>query len=136
MCSNIREDVFDDLLSVAFNKYLEEELSKMPSDEELAEMYPIPVKQIRKVQRYARRLRYRNSKPTVFLKRVAVACLIISIFFSRGKNPLLSMLIPTATTTSSNMVSALFRILRWPAVNGSKDPGNNAFLFIITMPSQ
>lgn len=77
MCSNIREDVFDDLLSVAFNKYLEEELSKMPSDEELAKMYPIPMKQMQKVQRYARRLNYRNSTTMVYLKRVAVACLII-----------------------------------------------------------
>ncbi len=77
MSSNIREDVFDDLLAAAFNEYLEGELSKLPSDEKLAEMYPIPMKQMRKVQRYARRLRYRTYKPLVYLKRVAVACLII-----------------------------------------------------------
>ena len=40
------------------------------------------------------------------------------------------ILTPTATTTSSNMVKALFRILRWPAVKGSNDPGNIAVLFI------
>lgn len=77
MSSNIREDTFDDLLAVAFERYMEDELSKLPSEEELAKMYPIPVKQMREMQRYARRLRYRNSKPMVYLKRVAVACLII-----------------------------------------------------------
>ena len=33
--------------------------------------------------------------------------------------------------TSSKMVKALVRIFRWPDVNGSKDPGNNAMRFII-----
>lgn len=77
MSSNIREDTFDDLLAVAFERYMEDELSKLPSEEELAKMYPIPMKQMREMQRYARRLQYRNSKPMVYLKRVAVACLVI-----------------------------------------------------------
>ena len=47
-----------------------------------------------------------------------------------SKKPRLSWLMPTATTTSSNIVNALLRILRCPAVKGSKDPGNNALIFI------
>ena len=45
-------------------------------------------------------------------------------------NTLKTFCSPTATTTSSNMVRALFRILRCPAVKGSNDPGNNATRFI------
>ena len=67
---------------------------------------------------------------STFLAVVIVACLIISIFLSVEKCPFLSILIPMAITTSSNIVSALFRILRCPAVNGSNEPGKSALRFI------
>ena len=62
--------------------------------------------------------------------RPAVACRMMSSFLSISKKPRLSWLIPTATTTSSNMERARLRIFRWPAVNGSKEPGNKALVFI------
>ena len=62
--------------------------------------------------------------------RPSVAFRMMSTRLSISKKPRLSWLMPTATTTSSNIVRARLRIFRWPAVNGSKEPGNRALIFI------
>lgn len=77
MYNSHNDDIFDAILTTAFHMYWDKELASMPSDEELAEMYPVPQKQVRQMQRYAKRLEYNTPIAIVYLRRFAVVCLVI-----------------------------------------------------------
>ena len=77
MYNSYNDDIFDAILTTAFHMYWDKELASMPSDEELAEMYPVPQKQVRQMLRYAKRLEYNTPIAIVYLRRFAVVCLVI-----------------------------------------------------------
>ena len=77
MYSNVQNEMFDGLLRSCFSEFITEEAAKMPSDTEIAKMYPAPKKVPRKYLRLAKAKKYNMPIALVYLKRVAVVCLII-----------------------------------------------------------
>lgn len=76
MYRNMTDDIFDGILKTAFEEYLEKELEKVPSDEELAEMYPVSQKSLKKAQRRLKEIKFRKSLPLLYLQRAAVVVLV------------------------------------------------------------
>lgn len=82
MYNDVRDSVFDGILSAAIKEFVEEELASVPSDGELAEMYPVPSKMIKKYKRKVKERQYQLPISLVYLRRVAVVFLaIVSIAF-------------------------------------------------------
>lgn len=81
MNNDIREDVFDTVLSSAFAEYVDREMEALPSKEELAKMYPIPKDGLRKLKRSIKKNRP-VSKATVYLRRVAIIFLAAVALFT------------------------------------------------------
>lgn len=82
MYSKVQDEVFEGILTAALNEFIETEMNSMPSDEEIAKMYPAPKKLIKVYRRKAKEQKYHIPLPFLYLKRVAVVFLaIISISF-------------------------------------------------------
>ena len=77
MSVNVQNEVFNGYLTACFKQFVAEEAVKMPSDEEISKMYPTPKKVPRKYLRLAKAKKYNIPIALVYLKRVAVVCLII-----------------------------------------------------------
>lgn len=77
MFNNAKETMFDAILTVAFNEYWERELAKMPSDEELKEMYPIPKKELATAKRMEKRKKYGKPLAIVYLQRACIIVLVL-----------------------------------------------------------
>lgn len=81
MNNNVREEVFDAVLTAALSEYVDSEMASHPSKEELAEMYPVPKDGLRKIQRTIKKSRPK-SKTVVYLRRVAVVFLAAVALFA------------------------------------------------------
>ena len=85
MNRKINEAVFDGILTVALEEYVSASDAEIPSDEELAEMYPLPKRLARKYKRIAKAHNYKHYKrplPLVYFRRAAVFLLaFISLSF-------------------------------------------------------
>ena len=75
MYYNVKEEVFDALLTAALAEYVDETDRALPTDEELAKLYPIPKKARRIYKRLAKKRKYRKPMPLVYARRAAVILL-------------------------------------------------------------
>ena len=77
MYNKVREQVFEGIITAALNEYIAEELDAVPSDEEIAKMYPTSLKMKKHYQRKAKEKKYQLSLPLVYCKRLAVAFFVV-----------------------------------------------------------
>ena len=77
MYNKARDDLFDAILTTAFTEYWNRELEKMPSDEELKKMYPVPKKGLRLAKKLEKRRKYGKSPALVYLQRASVIVLVV-----------------------------------------------------------
>lgn len=83
MYHNVKEEVFDGILKAALNEYIYELDKSLPSDEEIAQMYPISRKKARKYKRIAKVNKYRAPLTIVYFRR-AVAAVLVAVSLSFG----------------------------------------------------
>ena len=82
MYHNVKEEVFDGILKAALYEYIYDLDKSLPSDEEIAQMYPISRKEARKYKRIAKVNKYRAPLTVVYLRRAAAAVLVaVSLSF-------------------------------------------------------
>ena len=77
MYNKVQDQVFEGILTAALNEYIVEELKSVPSDEEIAEMYPTSIKLKKRYQRKAKEKKYQLPLPLVYCKRLAVAFFVV-----------------------------------------------------------
>ena len=66
MYNKVQDQVFEGILTAALNEYIVEELKSVPSDEEIAEMYPTSIKLKKRYQRKAKEKKYQLPLPLVY----------------------------------------------------------------------
>lgn len=76
MYRNMNDDILDGIIKTAFEEYLDRELEKVPSDEELAKMFPVSQKSLKKAQRRLKEIKFRKSLPLLYLQRAAIVVLV------------------------------------------------------------
>lgn len=82
MNNSAKREIFDGVIKVAFNEYQDQALNNMPSDDELAKMYPVPKKQLRKARRRIKAQKYNRPLGIVYAQRIFVSFLtIVSLSF-------------------------------------------------------
>ena len=82
MYHNVKEEVFDGILKAALYEYIYDLDKSLPSDEEIAQMYPISRKEARKYKRIAKVNKYRAPLTVVYFRRAAAAVLVaVSLSF-------------------------------------------------------
>lgn len=82
MYNEVHDKVLEGIMSVALTQIMYEEDEACPSDEELAKMYPLSKKMLRKYNKRIKEREYRNPLPVVYLKRVSIIALaVISVMF-------------------------------------------------------
>lgn len=77
MYHNVKEEVFDGILKAALDEYIYESDKSFPSDEELAKMYPVQKKGVRKYKKYAKAKKYNMPIPVIYLRRIAAVFLVV-----------------------------------------------------------
>lgn len=83
MYNSAKNEVLDGIIKSVCFEHLSRELGKLPSDAELAQLYPIPRKSLRRAKRRYKELQYRAPLAVVYLKRAAVVILaLLSVTFA------------------------------------------------------
>lgn len=82
MYKQLRDNVFDGILTAALNEFITEELRLLPTDDELSVMYPTSEKQLKQYRKKAKQKQRKAPTLPVYLKRIAVIALaVISVTF-------------------------------------------------------
>ena len=82
MYKQLRDNVFDGILTAALNEFITEELRLLPTDDELSVMYPTSEKQLKQYRKKAKQKQRKVPTLPVYLKRIAVIALaVISVVF-------------------------------------------------------
>ena len=86
MNESINSKMFDLLLETAFSKYEEKLNSDIPSDEELAQRFPLPREEIRSVLKYQKKAekikKYGKPLGVIYLRRaVAIVLIAVTVLF-------------------------------------------------------
>lgn len=75
---HINDDIFDSILTSAFNDYINKQIENEPTDDELAEKYPIPKNGLKRILKAIKEQKYHRPMYIVYLQRVAVTVLILA----------------------------------------------------------
>ena len=75
---HINDDIFDSILTSAFNDYINKQIENEPTDDELAEKYPIPKNGLKRILKSIKEQKYHRPMYIVYLQRVAVTVLILA----------------------------------------------------------
>ncbi len=82
MYKQLRDNVFDGILTAALNEFITEELRLLPTDDELSVMYPTSEKRLKQYRKKAKQKQRKAPTLPVHLKRIAVIALaVISVAF-------------------------------------------------------
>lgn len=85
MSKGINESVFEAMLSIAFSEYLDEQIAKAPSDDELSKRFPLPKKEAKWISRRIKEKKHNRhrSLAVIYTQRVAIAFLVfVSLSFA------------------------------------------------------
>ena len=74
----INDDIFESILTSAFNDYITKQIESEPTDEELAEKYPIPENGLKRILKAVKEQKYHRPIYIVYLQRAAVTVLILA----------------------------------------------------------
>ena len=85
MSKGINESIFEAMLSSAFTEYLDEQIAKIPSDDELSKRFPLPKKEAKWINRRIKEKRHNRhrSLAVIYTQRVAIIFLVfVSLSFA------------------------------------------------------